>query len=342
MHMTRTAARWAGILGVWALCLSGRAEDAPRLQFDQTVYDFGKTSQVTTVAGSFKFKNAGKAVLKMQKPQPSCGCTAAAVIPDTLPPGASGEIPFTLNLGFYRGHLEKHITVRSNDPTTPERSLTIRVDYTPMYELTPMTLAPNLAFGMDETNLYTTLARTDGTPLHLARIETSQPWLKATLDPAGNENGTNARIRVTIERNGPPRRFNEYVRFYTTAQSNTPASSLYLYGELAGEVSLSPEALYWSITDAANMAATRREALVTQTVAVRAADGQPLELKNPQSTIKGISVHLVPQADGKAYELIARLDDVPASTVSGNVSFETSVPAQPRIELPVIVNVFKP
>jgi len=30
------------------------------------------------------------------------------------------------------------------------------------------------------------------------------------------------------------------------------------------------------------------------------------------------------------------------STVSGNVSIETSVASQPRIELPVIVNVFNP
>jgi hypothetical protein len=36
------------------------------------------------------------------------------------------------------------------------------------------------------------------------------------------------------------------------------------------------------------------------------------------------------------------LDEVPASTVSGNVSFETSVAAQSRIEVPLIVNVFKP
>ena len=45
---------------------------------------------------------------------------------------------------------------------------------------------------------------------------------------------------------------------------------------------------------------------------------------------------------GKVYELVARLDEAPAGTVSGNVSFETSVAAQPRIEVPVIINVFKP
>jgi hypothetical protein len=65
-------------------------------------------------------------------------------------------------------------------------------------------------------------------------------------------------------------------------------------------------------------------------------------LKNPQSSIKGINVELVPKEAGKVYELLARLDEVPASSVSGNVSFETSVAAQPRIEVPVIVNVSNP
>jgi hypothetical protein len=52
--------------------------------------------------------------------------------------------------------------------------------------------------------------------------------------------------------------------------------------------------------------------------------------------------YLVPKEADKVYELVARLDEVLASTVSGNVSFETSVAAQPMIEVPVIVNVFKP
>ena len=69
---------------------------------------------------------------------------------------------------------------------------------------------------------------------------------------------------------------------------------------------------------------------------------QAIALKNPHCTIKGIKVELVPKEPGKVYELIARLDDVPATTISGNVSFETSVATQSRIVLPVIVNVFKP
>jgi len=335
--MKKTSTLLTSALCLLAICATASAQGTPKIQFDQTVYDFGKTSQVTTVSGIFKFKNVGDAVLKMEPPKPSCGCTAAEVKPNTLPPGTAGEIPFTLNLGFYRGNIEKHISVRSNDPLTPDVSLTIRVDYTPLFELTPMTLSPYLAFGMNETNAFTTLMRTDGKPLQIERLEGSQPWITATVEPDGQGNETNARIRVAIKRDGAPRHFNEYVRVYTADQSNSPASSLYLYGEVMGEVSLTPEALYWSLT-----ADTNAVQPVIQHVVIRSADGQPLEIKNPQSTIKGISMELVPKEDGKAYELIARLDEVPTTTVSGKVTFETSVAAQSRMELPVIVNVFKP
>jgi len=340
--MKKTSTLLAALLTLGLLCESTRAQGVPKIQFDQTVYDFGATSQVTTVSGVFKFKNTGDGVLKMEKPKPSCGCTAAEVKPDTLPPGTAGEIPFTLNLGFYRGNLEKHISVRSNDPLTPEVSLTIKVNYTPLYELNPMTLAPNLAFGVNETNQYTTVTRTDGKPLGITSLETSAPWITAAVVPDGGTEATNARIRITITREGTPRRFNEYVHIHTADQTNGPASSIYLYGEVAGEVSVTPEALYWSITGVAKPAAERSTAEITQHVVIRLASGQPVELKNPQSTIKGIKVELVPKEDGKAYDLIARLEEVPDSTVSGQVSFETSVAAQARIELPVIVNVFKP
>jgi hypothetical protein len=218
------------------------------------------------------------------------------------------------------------------------------VDYTPLYDINPMTLAPQLAFGVTNTDQFTTITRTDGKPLRIVRLGASKPWITAKVEPGAGADDTTARIRVTIQRDGSPRRFNEFVQVYTADQTNTPVSTIYLYGQIMGEVSLSPEALYWSVpnTTTTNTPAERPEAQVTQRVTIRSTTGQAIELKNPQSSITGIKVELVTKEAGKVYELVARLDEVPASTISGNVSFETSVAAQPRIEVPVIVNVFKP
>ena len=340
--MKKASILLAGALWMGAMCVTAHADGTPKIQFDQTVYDFGKTSQVATVSGIFTFKNTGDGILKLEPPKPSCGCTVAELKPDTLAPGATGELSFTLNLGFSKATLEKHIAVRSNDPKTPDVSLTIKVDYTPLYDVNPMTLAPNLAFGVNEATQYTTITRTDGKPLQIVKLDTSKPWITATVEPAAKPDDTAARIRITVQRDGSPRRFNEYVHIYGGDQTNTPVSSIFLYGEVMGEVSISPEALYWSLTDTAKTPSVVPKELATRRVTIRSASGQTLELKNPQSTLKGLKVELVPKEAGKVYELIARLDEVPASTVSGHVSFDTSVAEQSRIELPVIVNVFKP
>jgi len=340
--MKKTSTLLAGALWLGAMCVAAQAEGTPKIQFDQTVYDFGKTSQVATVSGVFKFKNIGDGILKLEPPKPSCGCTVAELKPDTLQPGETGELPFTLHLGQVKAQYDKRIAVKSNDPQTPEVSLTIKVDYTPLYDINPMTLAPNLAFGVNDTDQFTTITRTDGKPLRIVRLDASKPSITAKVEPGAKADDATARIRITIQREGSPRRFNEFVHVYTAEQTNTPAASIYLYGQIMGEVSLSPEALYWSVSGATNTPAERPEAQITQRVTIRSATGKAIELKNPQSSIKGMKVELVPKEAGKVYELVARLDEVPASTVSGNVSFETSVAAQPRIEVPVIVNVFKP
>ena len=328
-------------LSLGAISATAQQVGTPRIYFDQTVFDFGKTSQVATVTGIFTFQNTGDGILKIEPPKPSCGCTAAEVKPDTLQPGETGELPFTLNLGQYRAMLEKRITVRSNDPKTPEINLAIKVDYTPLYELNPVTLSPIVAFGASDATQFTTLTRTDGKPLRIARLDPSKPWITAKLERAPNGDESITGIRITVKRDGTPRRFAEYVQIYSEGQTNTPVTSIYVYGQMQGQIVLNPEALYWSVSEGAVAATDRPEATILRRVIIRSSTDAPMALKNPQSTIKGVTVELIPKEEGKAYELIARLDEVPPSTVSGNVSFETSVAAQSRIEVPIIVNVFK-
>ncbi len=330
----------AATLWLGALTLAATPDGTPKIQFEQTVYDFGKTSQVASVSGVFKFKNTGDGVLTLERPKPDCGCTLTELKPDTLQPGETGELAFTLHLGPVKAQFDKTIAVKSNDPETPEVTLRVKADYTPLFDINPLTLAPNLAFGVEEEAQFTTLTRTDGKPLGPIRFVTSKPWITAGVEPEAKSDETTARIRVAVQREGPPRRFSEFVQVYGAGQTNAPVASIYVFGQILGEVSLSPEALYWSVTDAAKTTSERAEAQVLRRLTIRSAEGKALELKNPQSSIKGINVELVSKEAGKVYELLARLDEVPASTVSGNVSFETSVAAQPRIEVPVIVNVF--
>lgn len=335
----RTA--WLAALVCAGAGLAALAEGAPKIQFDRLVYDFGKTGQVETVTGTFKYTNEGDAVLKIKQPHATCGCTVASLDPDTLAPGESGELAFTLSLGQTRTVLEKHINVSSNDPKTPEVSLVIKADYTPLFEVTPMLLAPILPRNGKATNLVVSLARTDGQPLRIRRLAPSQPWITATLEPAGKEKAK-ANIRVDVRADGPPRRFSEYVHIYDVDRTNAPVTMIYVYGQVLGDLSLAPEAMYWNITEPAKVKSEPLEAVVTRRVTVRAVDGKPFALKNPRSTLADLKVELTPKEGGAAYELVATLGSAPAQSLAGNVTFDTSVATQPRVEVPFIINVAKP
>lgn len=331
----------AGALWIGAMGGTVNAHGTPKIQFEQTVYDFGQTSQVATVSGVFKFKNTGDGILKVEPPKPSCGCTVAELKSDTLQPGETGQLLFTLNLGSVKAQFDKHIAVKSNDPLTPEVSLTIKADYTPLYDINPMTLTPNLAFGVNTDTQFSTLTRTDGKPLLVSKLDVSKPWITALVEPGAKADEASARLRVSIKRDGFPRRFNEYVHVYADGQK-TPVASIYLSGQIAGEVSLTPEALYWSVTGAPKTPGEVSGEENTRRVMIRSSEGQTLTVNNLQSTIKDIKVEFVTKEAGKVYELVARLEQAPTNTISGNVSFATSVSSQPRIEVPVIVNVFRP
>ena len=61
---------------VSTFCVLALAEQTPKIEFEQTVYDFGNISQIEAVTGTFKFKNVGEGVLKLQQPTSSCGSTS--------------------------------------------------------------------------------------------------------------------------------------------------------------------------------------------------------------------------------------------------------------------------
>jgi len=324
-------ALWAGITGlnVWA-------EGTPKIQFDKTVYDFGKTSQVETVTGSFTFRNAGDEILKLEKPTTSCGCTVADLKPDSLQPGEKGELTFSLNMPSIRSLLEKHITVTSNDPQNPSVELTIKANYVPLFEFYPTLVRFDIRSG-SETNVTLVAQRTDGKKLNITKIEPSKPWITATLDASLKSN--DARILVNAKPTGAPRSLSEHVRVFVDNSEN-PVVSLFINGRILGDIAFTPEMLFWTISDPANFNKPEAESLRSKRlIATSTVPGQSFELSKPSSSIPELELELVAKDKGKTYELVAKLTKLPAETVHGMISVESNLSTQPKIWLPITVAV---
>ena len=247
---------------------------------------------------------------------------------------------FALKIGRSKGALRKNITVTSNDPQTPRSVLSIKANSMPLYEATPASLVANVPAGGRESNLSISLARTDGEPLRIQRVDTSKPWIVAKIDPAFKARDA-ARIQIEARGDGVPRRFNELVDVYADDKIDTPVASIPVFGQIIGELTFSPEKLFWRITNSARVMDKRLADIYTRRLTIRSSAGREFELKNAQSSIKELDVEINAVDGGKAYEIVAKLVDLTAKSIVGTITFETSLASMPKVEVPVAISVFQ-
>ncbi len=311
---------------------------APRIQFETNLFDFGKVTGVETMSGTFKFKNVGDGVLKLDPPQASCECTEPKVSPDMVAPGESGEVTFTIKLDRPLNG-QRMIMLHSNDPKNPDTHLTIQLDYTPLYEFSPKTMTIILPAGKDEVQSQVMVSRKDGKPLGVDRVTASQEWITPALDPSSKPEDSSARINVIVHRpSGPPAPINAVIQIWS-GQNRVPLQSLPITGDVLGELAASPRSLYWVIPDFGKNRSAYPEESLTRKIELKSVLGREVELKKITSTVKGLSTKVVPKVPGKAFDLILRFDELPTEFANGKVVIETSLASLPKIEVPMTVAV---
>ena len=171
-------------------------------------------------------------------------------------------------------------------------------------------------------------------------MDTSKNWVSAKVAGATNADDASSRILIDVKPEGRRGRFNELVRVFCD-DSNAPTLNITIYGRLVGEVVWAPESLFWVINDPAMLKGPAGEAHSVRRLSVNATTpGQPLEVRNATTTLKELSLEVLPKDNGKSYDIVARLTTVPTTNLlSGSLTFETNLPNEPKITVPITVNV---
>jgi hypothetical protein len=97
----------------------------PKLVLQQNSFDFGEIKQGEIVSHTFVLSNSGGDLLKINNVQASCGCTAASPEKSELAPGESTNLTVKFNSAGRRGKQVKTVKLFTNDPQTPEMTITI-------------------------------------------------------------------------------------------------------------------------------------------------------------------------------------------------------------------------
>jgi len=302
------------------------------LRFDSTVFDFGATNPPPVLTGTFTFQNVGSSAVTLRRPVTSCGCAVADVKPERLQPGERGELVFNIHLsGSSRGLIQKQIYVQADSPGETGVTLTVTAHLVPLYEMEP----PQLNFGDLRrgmvSNATVRVRRTDGKPLDVGVAVPSHPQISARLEPVPQSNHT-ALVHVALQAEGEPRWLYERVGF-RTALATQEVAVLPIYARIVGDIVLNREEIYWAIAN--------RAAPGTRSFRVKPSDpARTLEIKNLVCTLPEVVLKSEPLPGG-GYEIAIELRRVPSQTARGTISFETNMPSQPKVTVPITLQVLK-
>jgi len=100
--------------------------NAPRIEFNETVFNFGHLKKGEAIDKEFVFENTGKRDLVIRKISSSCGCTTVSPSSDIIKPGESSSLKVNFDSRGKNGRQNKAITIITNDPENHKSILWVK------------------------------------------------------------------------------------------------------------------------------------------------------------------------------------------------------------------------
>lgn len=153
-----------------------------QIKFDKVEVDFGEICPVIEKECEFKFKNAGKTILKIINVTKTCGCTPFTLEKKEYQPGEEGVLKVKYNPGKFASKATKHLYVKTNDANNPNVQLTIKANVTPKVEYEPKKL--ELMAGKENGNCpKITIKSIEGKAFTINSFSSTQDIITAKFDP---------------------------------------------------------------------------------------------------------------------------------------------------------------
>lgn len=89
-------------------------DQVAKMEFEETVYDFGTVKKGKKVTHTYEFKNTGKVPLVITDARSTCGCTVPTYPKEPIEPGKGGRIKVVFDTTNYTDRQGKPITITAN------------------------------------------------------------------------------------------------------------------------------------------------------------------------------------------------------------------------------------
>lgn len=293
----------------------------PKLAFDTTTHDAGVLDLGAKPAHTYAFRNVGALPLTIENLRASCGCTAVMSGARTLVPNTAGAITVECEPETNGGPQSHTVTVYSNDPAEPVRTMTLMDRRDVGLDATP----PRLYVG------HLQRAQSSLNTIHLggngvSQVGTIQVSGKSIAAGRSDEGGTH--LRISAKPDAPLGVFTDRIIVYSRS-TQQQMLSIPVSGIIDGTVTISPAQMHFgTVTPRARTA---------RVVGIEAHGQQPLHISAVHLTpdIGAVAVSAV--REGAEYRVTVTLGEgLRPGKISAVLDIDTDNPEQPHMQVPCI------
>jgi len=166
-----------------------------------TTFDFGEIYQGSKAEHIFELKNVGNDTLRIGRVETSCGCTAAMMSTENIPPGGSGKLSVAFNSAGYTGSVTKSVFVATNDTSQPMLTLHIALKIIVEIEVQPSYLIfQEVKVGQTTTGTVV-LKNVSSKDIKLLGVAGTEDYLKVNVPEQVLPPGKSYPVQVTLAGN---------------------------------------------------------------------------------------------------------------------------------------------
>jgi hypothetical protein len=306
---------------------------APRIEISPETKDAGTVAKGAVVDATFVVKNNGGSDLIISDARPSCGCTVAS-FDKVIKPGQEGKIQSSVDTKSFSGPISKSVLIVSNDPERPQMNLFIKAMVKPFVDVLPQAFVRfSVIKGDNSGQDVILLSEEKGFRPTIA--ETSQPYVKAEILPAGDKDkipgrtGDQYKVHINVTSDAPEGLLNAPIRI-ATGVAQQPTVEIPVSGIVRPRVSVTPVTVNFGNFTAGKDPITRN-IIVTNNK-----PGQPVKVMRAEVSVPGFVTDIVPTQEGVSYTVVVKASgNVKKGALDGTVKLFTSDKERSVIQIPL-------
>lgn len=250
---------------------------------------------------------------------------------DTIPPGGEGEILVTFISDDHKGHIEKNVTIETNDPVRPKIRLKLKANVTVELEFVPKGIIFRNLHRFETYRKNICIFGQKAKNINITGIETSDKKIHAIIASPEETSkfcdGGKSIILWILPGFPPGKLFGKIV--IHTDDPLFPVNTIKIYGEIIGNIDIVPERIDFGFFD--------KGEIPVRTVKLSMAKPEDkfsiLRVEDPTGKL---DIDIKSIKDGKVYQLsISPKKIIDRGMISGKLKIITDYPGEETIYIPI-------